>query len=179
MVGGGAGGVEISLALNHRLKEERSAAGQADAADCSVSLFTSSHILTGHTPAARRKFLRIAQVCPCSLQSAPAPCTEPLLLAICPAPCILPLLLAICPCSLHSPPAPCNLPLLLAMCLLGVCLLGGKRKESQVQLLINKTRTTLIEELIKHVPCVLLCVCLMLCFSRAAVASSRLPFLVC
>ena len=125
MVGGGAGGVEISLALNHRLKEERSAAGQAGAADCSVSLFTSSHILTGHTPAARRKFLRIAQVCPCSLPSAPASCNLPLLLAIwpcslqsAPAPCNLPLplLLAIYPCSLQSGPAPCNLPLLLAIC---------------------------------------------------------------
>ena len=62
MVGGGAGGVEVSLALNHRLKQERLDAGKGGAAECSVSLFTSSHILTGHTPAARRKLLRIAQV---------------------------------------------------------------------------------------------------------------------
>ena len=62
MVGGGAGGVEISLALNHRLKQERLDAGKGGAAECSVSLFTSSHILAGHTPAARRKLLRIAQV---------------------------------------------------------------------------------------------------------------------
>ena len=62
VVGGGAGGVEVSLALNHRLKQERLNAGKGVAAECQVSLFTSSHILTGHIPAARRKLLRIAQV---------------------------------------------------------------------------------------------------------------------
>lgn len=63
VVGGGAGGVEISLALNHRLKAERQEAGKQEAAKCSVSLFSKGNILAGHTPAARRKLLRLAMVC--------------------------------------------------------------------------------------------------------------------
>ncbi|KAA6421181.1 MAG: water dikinase [Trebouxia sp. A1-2] len=61
VVGGGAGGVEISLALNHRLKSERQKAGKHEEAKCSVSLFSKGQILQGHTPAARHKLLRLAQ----------------------------------------------------------------------------------------------------------------------
>ena len=65
VVGGGAGGVEVSMALNHRLKVERQKAGKGDAAKCSVSLFSKGQILPGHTPSARTKFLRLAKVgCP-------------------------------------------------------------------------------------------------------------------
>ena len=63
VVGGGAGGVEVSMALNHRLKLERQRAGKHDAAQCSVSLFSKGQILQGHTPSARSKFLRLAKVC--------------------------------------------------------------------------------------------------------------------
>lgn len=63
-MGGGAGGVEVSMALNHRLKLERQQAGKHDAAQCSVSLFSKGQILQGHTPSARSKFLRLAKVCP-------------------------------------------------------------------------------------------------------------------
>jgi len=63
VVGGGAGGVEISLALNHRLKSERQKAGKHKEAKCSVRLFSKGQILQGHTPAARHKLLRLAQVC--------------------------------------------------------------------------------------------------------------------
>lgn len=63
VVGGGAGGVEVSMALNHRLKLERQRAGKHEAAKCSVSLFSKGQILQGHTPSARNKFLRLAQVC--------------------------------------------------------------------------------------------------------------------
>ncbi len=63
VVGGGAGGVEISMALNHRLKAERQKAGKQEQAKCSVSLFSNGHILQGHTPAARHKLLRLAKVC--------------------------------------------------------------------------------------------------------------------
>ncbi len=62
VVGGGAGGVEISLALNHRLKIERQKAGKHGEAKCSVRLFSKGQILQGHTPAARHKLLRLAQV---------------------------------------------------------------------------------------------------------------------
>ncbi len=62
VVGGGAGGVEISLALNHRLKIERQKAGKHEEAKCSVRLFSKGQILQGHTPAARHKLLRLAQV---------------------------------------------------------------------------------------------------------------------
>jgi len=55
--------VEISLALNHRLKAERQKAGKHEEAKCSVSLFSKGQILQGHTPAARHKLLRLAQVC--------------------------------------------------------------------------------------------------------------------
>ena len=61
-MGGGAGGVELSLALNHRLEVERAAAGHAADSRCLVKLLSSGEILQGHTPAARRKFLRIMQV---------------------------------------------------------------------------------------------------------------------
>ncbi|KAL3145556.1 hypothetical protein ABBQ32_003381 [Trebouxia sp. C0010 RCD-2024] len=61
VVGGGAGGVEVSMALNHRLKVERQKAGKGDAAKCSVSLFSKGRILPGHTPSARTKFLRLAK----------------------------------------------------------------------------------------------------------------------
>lgn len=64
VVGGGAGGVEISMALNHRLRTERAASGKAEGAKCSVQLLSQGHILQGHTPAARRKFLRLAKVWP-------------------------------------------------------------------------------------------------------------------
>lgn len=69
VVGGGAGGVEVSMALNHRLKVERQTAGKTDEAKCSISLFSSGQILQGHTPSARRKFLRLAKVtfCCCCL----------------------------------------------------------------------------------------------------------------
>lgn len=53
--------MELSLALNHRLRQERQAAGKKGA-DCTVELLTSGQILPSHTPAARRKFLRIAKV---------------------------------------------------------------------------------------------------------------------
>ena len=62
VVGGGAGGVEVSMALSHRLKVERQKAGRSDAAKCSVSLFSKGHILQGHTPSARSRFLRLAKV---------------------------------------------------------------------------------------------------------------------
>ena len=65
MVGGGAGGVEISMALNHRLKVERQASGKADTAKCHVSLLSQGLLLQGHTPAARRKLLRLAKVSCC------------------------------------------------------------------------------------------------------------------
>eukprot|EP00891_Asterochloris_glomerata_P005153 jgi/Astpho2/5153/Aster-06363 len=61
VVGGGAGGVELSLALNHRLEVERAAAGHAADRRCLVKLLSGGEILQGHTPAARRKFLRIMQ----------------------------------------------------------------------------------------------------------------------
>ena len=61
-MGGGAGGVELSLALNHRLDVERAAAGHTADNRCLVKLLSGGEILQGHTPAARRKFLRIMQV---------------------------------------------------------------------------------------------------------------------
>ena len=65
MVGGGAGGVEISMALNHRLKVERQASGKADTAKCHVSLLSQGLLLQGHTPAARRKLLRLEKDSSC------------------------------------------------------------------------------------------------------------------
>ena len=62
VVGGGAGGVETSLALNHRLQAERQQAGKLHQAKCRVTLFSKGHILQAHTPAARRKLLRLAKV---------------------------------------------------------------------------------------------------------------------
>ena len=48
VVGGGAGGVELSLALNQRLRQERRMIGK-EAAACCITLLTSGHILPGHT----------------------------------------------------------------------------------------------------------------------------------
>ena len=67
-MGGGAGGVELSLALNHRLEVERAAAGHAADSRCLVKLLSSGEILQGHIPAARRKFLRIMQVIRCIMR---------------------------------------------------------------------------------------------------------------
>ncbi len=80
VVGGGAGGVEISLALNHRLKTERQKAGKHEEARCSVRLFSKGQILQGHTPAARHKLLRLAQVrCTTTLASWLFHCAQVLL----------------------------------------------------------------------------------------------------
>ena len=63
VVGGVAGGMEISMALNRRLKVERQASSKAATAKCRLSLLSQGETLQGHTPAARRKFLRLAKVC--------------------------------------------------------------------------------------------------------------------
>ena len=76
VVGGGAGGVEISLALNHCLKTERQKAGKHEEAKCSVILFSKGQILQGHTPAARHKLLRLAQVCCTTLHLAALVCAQ-------------------------------------------------------------------------------------------------------
>ena len=56
LVGGGAGGVELTLALQHRLRSELRMQGR-DPNELSFHLFTSSpHILPTHSPGVRRSF---------------------------------------------------------------------------------------------------------------------------
>ena len=59
VVGGGAGGVELALSTQHRLREELSAAGD-DPSRLSYSLLTSGdHIMHTHNQGVRKKFVRI------------------------------------------------------------------------------------------------------------------------
>ncbi|KAK9840782.1 hypothetical protein WJX81_004350 [Elliptochloris bilobata] len=61
VVGGGAGGVELALAVRHRLETEARAAGLPAARRATVALYCKGGILASHVPAARRKFLRLLQ----------------------------------------------------------------------------------------------------------------------
>jgi selenide,water dikinase len=55
VIGGGAGGVELALAIDHRLRQT------AKGAQVQVTLATKDEILTGHAVAARRKIQAICQ----------------------------------------------------------------------------------------------------------------------
>jgi selenide,water dikinase len=55
VIGGGAGGVELALAIDHRLRQA------AKGAQVQVTLATKDEILTGHAVAARRKIQAICQ----------------------------------------------------------------------------------------------------------------------
>ncbi|KAK9804423.1 hypothetical protein WJX72_011939 [[Myrmecia] bisecta] len=59
VVGGGAGGVELSMAVEHRLELERQAGGRPDSLRAKVKLYTQNRMLELHVPAARAKFLHI------------------------------------------------------------------------------------------------------------------------
>jgi selenide,water dikinase len=59
VVGGGAGGVELTLAMQFRLRQELQALGR-DPAELEFHLFTASeHILPTHNPSVRRRFERV------------------------------------------------------------------------------------------------------------------------
>ncbi|CAL8466157.1 g5693 [Coccomyxa elongata] len=59
VVGGGAGGVELALALQYRLHKELQQSGQPAATKVHVKLFCKGQLLQQHTSSARMKFLRI------------------------------------------------------------------------------------------------------------------------